>query len=60
MEMKVEPSSPTDKLKHPFSRCSSTNSVHGSNSSNQNSGMLAYTVIVCPSMNKCTEDFMYF
>lgn len=37
MEMKVEPSSPTEKAKHPFSRCSSTNSVHTSNSSNQNS-----------------------
>lgn len=37
MEMKLEPSSPTDKRQQ-FSRCSSTNSVITSNSSAQNSG----------------------
>lgn len=37
MEMKMEPSSPTDKRQQ-FSRCSSTNSVITSNSSAQNSG----------------------
>lgn len=37
MEMKMEPSSPTDKRQQ-FSRCSSTNSVITSNSSAHNSG----------------------
>lgn len=37
LEMKMEPSSPTDKRQQ-FSRCSSTNSVITSNSSAQNSG----------------------
>lgn len=41
MEMKMEPSSPTDKRQQ-FSRCSSTNSVITSNSSAHNSGMCAF------------------
>lgn len=42
MEMKIEPSSPTDKRQQ-FSRCSSTNSVITSNSSAQNSGKCVTT-----------------
>lgn len=41
LEMKVEPSSPTDKRQQ-FSRCSSTNSVITSNSSAQNSGNFCF------------------
>ncbi|XP_031633361.1 max-like protein X [Contarinia nasturtii] len=37
MEMKMEPSSPTDNKRQQFSRCSSTNSVITSNSSAHNS-----------------------